>query len=118
MFQERRTNCQPKQRSCMKKLPWFLIRFVLVSVLIQLVSSCCTITSQTSADITPRFHDNAALNAMLHFSSWDYTYPVQPQYTEKGYLQPVGRENIGHALDQLHVRRGTVVVVVGWTYNG
>ena len=58
------------------------------------------------------------MNAVLHFSSWDYTFLVQPQYIEDGYLQQVRRENIRGIFDKLNVRRGTVVVVVGWTYSG
>jgi len=30
----------------------------------------------------------------------------------------VRRDNVGKVLDQMKVQRGTVAVVVGWTYNG
>ena len=64
------------------------------------------------------FHDEAMVNAVLQFSSWDYTFLVRPQYTENGFLQPVRRDNIGQVFDRLNVQRGTAVVLVGWTYNG
>ena len=64
------------------------------------------------------FHDEAMVNAVLQFSSWDYTFLVRPQYTENGFLQQVRRDNIGKVFDQLNVPRGTAAVLIGWTYNG
>ena len=81
------------------------------------VSSCATTTSQVDNG-TPHFRDNSSVNAVLQFSSWDYTFLVRPQYAEGGYLQQVRRENIEKVLEQLKVQRGTVAVVVGWTYKG
>ncbi|HEY2082179.1 MAG TPA: hypothetical protein VGI88_05295 [Verrucomicrobiae bacterium] len=69
-------------------------------------------------DAAARFTDEGSVNAVLQFSSWDYTFLVRPQYTEDGYLQQVQRKNLDGIFDRLHVRRGTAVVVVGWTYNG
>jgi hypothetical protein len=69
-------------------------------------------------DAAPHFMEENSVNAVLQFSSWDYTFLVRPQYLEDGYLQQVQRENLNGIFNQLHVRRGTAVVVVGWTYNG
>ncbi len=65
-----------------------------------------------------RFTEEGSVNAVLQFSSWDYTFLVRPQYTESGYLQQIHRETLNGVLDRMNVRRGTAVVVVGWTYNG
>jgi hypothetical protein len=83
-------------------------------------SSCATSTNTFSQidDGNPHFHDDGSVNAVLQFSSWDYTFLVRPQYAEGGYLQQVRRENIDKVFDRMKIRRGTAVVVVGWTYNG
>ncbi|HWD93152.1 MAG TPA: hypothetical protein VG938_12480 [Verrucomicrobiae bacterium] len=74
--------------------------------------------SMYTDDSAPHFVDDGSVNAVLQFSSWDYTFLVRPQYLEDGYLQQVRRENLNGIFDQLHVQRGMAVVVVGWTYNG
>src|SRR3954464_7863540 len=87
-----------------------------------LSASSCTTTNSNDlpivADSGLRFHDESSVNAVLHFSSWDYTFLVQPKYIENGYLQQVRRDNIRGIFEKLNVRRGTAVVVVGWTYRG
>lgn len=71
-----------------------------------------------TAENSPRFTDEDSVNAVLQFSSWDYTFLVRPQYARDGYLQQVNGRNLAGVLNRLHVRRGTAAVVVGWTYNG
>lgn len=66
----------------------------------------------------PRFHDDAQVNAVLQFSSWDWTFLLRPEYSENGFLQQVHRDSLNQVLDRLNVRRGTAAVVVGWTVNG
>lgn len=65
-----------------------------------------------------RFHDESQVNAVLQFSSWDWTFLVRPEYSRNGFLERVRPESIGQVFDRLNVQRGTAVVVVGWTYNG
>jgi hypothetical protein len=105
----------------MKKL-YLAGKTVLGLALLLLVSSCSTETTtyigQQPTETSPRFRDEASVNAVLRFSSWDYTFLTHPQYTENGFLQQVRRDNIGRILDKLNVRRGTAAVVIGWTYNG
>jgi type IV pilus biogenesis protein CpaD/CtpE len=104
----------------MKKL-YLAGKAVLALALVLSGASCSTtgmkVTLQTD-DGGARFADEGAVNAVLQFSSWDYTFLVRPQYTEDGFLQKVQRENLDGILGRLHVRRGLAVVVVGWTYNG
>ena len=106
----------------MKKLLWFVGKAVLSLSFVLLVSSCSTTQGPVYLGATdnngPVFHDDRSVNAVLQFSSWDYTFLVRPQYSDGGYLQQVRRENIGSVFNQLNVRRGTAVVIVGWTYNG
>jgi len=102
----------------MKKL-YFVGKAVLILSFVLSVSSCSTTSANLqSNDNAPHFHDDASVNAVLQFSSWDYTFLVRPQYSNGGFLQQVRRENIASVFDRLNVRRGTAVVVVGWTYNG
>jgi len=63
----------------------------------------------------PRFHDQSKVNAVLRFSSWDYTFLVKPYYSENGFLQQVRRDDLDRVFDRLNVPRGTAVVMVGWT---
>jgi hypothetical protein len=102
----------------MKKL-YLIGKAVLSLSFVMFVSSCATNTTTSQlADASPQFQDDASVNAVLQFSSWEYTFLTRPQYAEGGYLQQVRRDNIGKVFDQLKVRRGTAVVVVGWTYTG
>jgi hypothetical protein len=103
----------------MKKL-YLVGKAVLGLSFVIFTSSCATSTNTYSQmdDGNPHFRDDGSVNAVLQFSSWDYTFLVRPQYAEGGYLQQVRRENIDRVFDQMKVRRGTVVVVVGWTYKG
>jgi len=108
----------------MKKL--FVVgKAVLCLSFVACVSSCSTLSTasgpygQNAGDpYVPHFTDDSSVNAVLQFSSWDYTFLVRPQYLEGGYLQMVRKDNVGKVLDQMKVRRGTAAVVVGWTYNG
>jgi hypothetical protein len=99
----------------MKKL-YLIGKGVLGLSFVLFLSSCAT--SSKMADNSPRFNDDKSVNAVLQFSSWDYTFLTRPRYAEGGYLNVVRRENIPQALDETKVQRGTAVVTVGWTYNG
>src|SRR5437763_1246260 len=111
----------------MKKL--FVVgKAVLLLSFVVCVSSCSTPTSKpkwvtsygpyseesVTNNSSSHFQDEASVNAVLQFSSWEYTFLIRPQYAEGGYLQQVRRDTIGKVFDQMHVRRGTVAVVVGW----
>jgi len=107
----------------MKKL--FVVGKAVLSLsFVAFMSSCATqqkmvVTQFDTADTTsPRFTEERSVNAVLQFSSWDYTFLTRPQYLEGGYLQQVHRESLNDVFNRLQVRRGTAVVVVGWTYNG
>ena len=106
----------------MKKLYW-IGKVVLTLAFVLSVSSCATNGSKYTVlgnmdESAARFTDEDSVNAVLQFSSWDYTFLVRPQYTQDGYLQQVHRENLNGVFNRMNVRRGTAVVVVGWTYNG
>ncbi len=106
----------------MKKLYW-IGKAVLTLAFVLSVSSCATNGSKYTVlgnmdESAARFTDEDSVNAVLQFSSWDYTFLVRPQYTQDGYLQQVHRENLNGVFNRMNVRRGTAVVVVGWTYNG
>jgi hypothetical protein len=93
-----------------------LIPSLLLGALVTLFATSCTTTRNGVA--VSHFHDDAMVNAVLQFSSWDYTFLVRPRYEENGFLQQVRPENIRQVLNQLNVRRGTAAVVLGWTCNG
>lgn len=97
-----------------------LLTSVLLSAFILLsATSCSTSRSGVSGSLAgSHFHDDAMVNAVLQFSSWDYTFLVRPRYEENGFLQQVRPDNIKQVFDGLNVRRGTAAVVIGWTCNG
>src|SRR5215469_8466050 len=103
----------------MKKL-FLVLKRVLAATVILSLSGCDTYSPQAfSLDNSgPRFHDESQVNAVLQFSSWDWTFLVRPEYSKNGFLERVQPESIGQVFDRLNVQRGTAVVVVGWTYNG
>lgn len=96
------------------KTPRFLAGMVLPMMCLFLAG--CATSRQVGRN-SPRFHDGSKVNAVLRFSSWDYTFLVKPSYSEHGFLQQVGRENLDQVFDRLNVPRGTAVVMVGWTYQ-
>jgi type IV pilus biogenesis protein CpaD/CtpE len=106
----------------MKKL--YLAGKAVLALALVLSSSSCSTTHNgmqvtiDKDDAAPHFTEEGSVNAVLQFSSWDYTFLVRPQYLEDGYLQQVQREKLNGIFDRLQVQRGTAVVVVGWTYNG
>lgn len=63
------------------------------------------------------FREASSASVVLQFSSWEYTFMVQPRYDENGFLQPVPRDGLGRVLDQVHASRDLAVVVIGWTYG-
>jgi hypothetical protein len=63
-----------------------------------------------------RFHEASHVDAVLQFSSWEYTFMVKPRYDEEGFLRQVHCETIGQLFDSYHVGRDMAVVVMGWTY--
>ncbi len=108
----------------MKKLYRFG-KVVLPLAFVLTVSSCSTAVDQSKFTVmgyadpsAAHFTDEDSVNAVLQFSSWEYTFLTRPQYAEDGYLQQVHREDLNGIFNRLNVRRGTAVVVVGWTYNG
>jgi hypothetical protein len=99
----------------------YLVGKAVIGLAFVMVISSCTTTTTTTAnadDGLPHFHDDGSVNAVLQFSSWDYTFLVRPRYADGGYLRVVRRDNVRNVLQQVNVQRGTAVVVVGWTYKG
>jgi hypothetical protein len=93
-------------------------KWILALALILSTASCTTAYYETYDHSGPRFHDDSEVNAVLQFSSWDWTFLLRPRYSDNGFLKQVRPDNISQVLDQMNVRRGTAAVVVGWTYNG
>jgi hypothetical protein len=103
----------------MKKL-LLVLKTALAAAVIISASGCATYSHAFfSADNnSPRFHDESQVNAVLQFSTWDWTFLVRPEYSKDGFLERVRPDSISQVFDRLNVQRGTAVVVVGWTYNG
>lgn len=99
----------------MKKL-YLIGKGVLGLSFMLFISSCAT--GSKMADNSPKFHEDKSVNAVLQFSSWDYTFLTRPRFADGGYLKLVNRGNVVQVLDEMKVQRGTAVVTVGWTYNG
>src|SRR5579871_6041093 len=103
----------------MKKL-FVVLKTVWAVAIVLSVTGCDTYSPQAFSfdDGGPRFHDESKVNAVLQFSSWDWTFLVRPEYSKNGFLERVQPGSINQVFDRMNVRRGTAVVVVGWTYNG
>ena len=99
----------------MKKL-YLIGKAVLGLAFMLFISSCAT--GSKVADNSPKFHEDKSVNAVLQFSSWDYTFLTRPRFADGGYLKLVNRGNVVQVLDEMKVQRGTAVVTIGWTYNG
>jgi hypothetical protein len=64
------------------------------------------------------FRDARSANVVLQFSSWEYTFMLQPRYDDNGFLLQVPRAKVGQVLSQLNVhKRDLAVVVIGWNYD-
>lgn len=101
----------------MKKLSLVLETVLALAVALS-ITGCDTYSPRGFDTSGPRFHDESQVNAVLQFSSWDWTFLVRPEYSKNGFLERVRPDGINQVLDRLNVQRGTAVVVVGWTYNG
>ena len=101
----------------MKKL-YSVGKAVLGLSFVMFISGCTTTSTSQVDNATPHFHDNGSVNAVLQFSSWDYTFLTRPRYADGGYLKVVSRDQVAQALNEMSVQRGTAVVTVGWTYTG
>jgi hypothetical protein len=103
----------------MKKL-FLVLKTSLAFALVLCAAGCVTYSPEYlgSSVGSPRFHDETQVNAVLQFSSWDWTFLVRPEYSRNGFLERVQPDTISQVLDRMNVQRGTAVVVVGWTYNG
>ncbi len=87
----------------------------LLSLTGALLTGCASPTS--SSHTVRHFHEAKAANVVLQFSSWDYTFLLQPRYDDHGFLLQLPREKVGLVFNQLNVqKRDLAVVVIGWNY--
>jgi hypothetical protein len=92
------------------------IKFAVFLPLISLlISGCASTQSSSKAQV---FHEQASVNAVLQFASWDYTFLLQPRYDDNGFLLQVPRGGLAQVLDKVNLRqRDLAVVVVGWNQS-
>jgi hypothetical protein len=90
-------------------------RWVLALALASLVTGCAT--SRPGEPVVHRFREGNQADAVLRFSSWEYTFLVKPFYAEDGYMQQVRPDTLSHVFDQFDTQRDMAVVVVGWQYT-
>ena len=94
----------------------FIKSLALLPLVGVLLSGCASTQSSTHA--SRRFHEAKAANVVLQFSSWEYTFLLQPRYDDNGFLLQVPRGKVGEVLKQMNVQqRDLAVVVVGWNYD-
>lgn len=87
----------------------------LLSLMGALLSGCAS--TPASGHASRHFHEAKAANVVLQFSSWDYTFLLQPRYDDNGFLLQVPREKVGQVFKQMNVqKRDLAVVVIGWNY--
>src|ERR1017187_5912557 len=93
------------------------IKIVVLLPLVCILLSGCASTRK-SAHARPRFREASSANAVLQFSSWEYTFLTRPRYDDHGFLLQVPREKVGQVLEKLNLKkRELAVVVIGWNYN-
>ena len=94
-----------------------IIKSLALLPLVGVLLSGCASTAPSSAHTSRRFHEAKAANVVLQFSSWEYTFLLQPRYDDNGFLLQVPREKVGQVFSSLNVqKRDLAVVVVGWNY--
>lgn len=88
----------------------------MLSVLGLLISGCASTHPATQA--RRQFREARSANVVLQFSSWEYTFLLQPRYDENGFLLQVPRDKVGQVFQRLNVqKRDLAVVVIGWSYT-
>ena len=90
---------------------------VSMGVLVYALAVVCIAGCAASGRKPVRFHEGSRANVVLQFSSWDYTFMVQPRYDEDGFLRPVRRDSLNQVCDDFKVPRDMAVVVIGWSYS-
>ena len=99
----------------MKKL-YFGLRLTLLAVFSLFIAGCAT--TQQSASNVRRFNEARSASVVLRFSSWDYTFLVQPFYCDNGgFLQQLKHDDIRPTVQRLNVSHDMAVVTVGWNYQ-
>ena len=88
----------------------------MLSVLGLLISGCASTRPATQA--RRQFNEARSANVVLQFSSWEYTFLLQPRYDANGFLLQVPRDKVGQVFQRLNVqKRELAVVVIGWSYT-
>lgn len=88
----------------------------MLSVLGLLISGCASTRPATQA--RRQFREAHEANVVLQFSSWEYTFLLQPRYDDNGFLLQVPRDKVGQVFQRLNVqKRELAVVVIGWSYT-
>ena len=88
----------------------------IISALALLLAGCGTTAPTTQA--RRYFHEAKTANAVLQFSSWEYTFLLQPRYDDNGFLLQVPREKVSQVLSRMNVeKRDLAVVLIGWNYS-
>lgn len=78
----------------------------------------CLLISGCATNRPARFHEAKNANAVLQFSSWDYTFLLRPRYDDNGFLLQVPRDHVSEVFNSVNLQqRDLAVVVVGWNRN-
>lgn len=80
-------------------------------------AGCSTPNYYTGAETGARFHDASSANVVLRFTSWDYTFLVQPEFREDGYYRQLRHDDIAPTIKELNVPHDLAVVTVGWGWT-
>lgn len=89
---------------------------ILLAVFSLFLAGCAT--TQQNAFNVHRFNEARSTSVVLRFSSWNYTFMVQPFYSDNsGFLRQLKRDDIRPAVQRLNVPREMAIVTVGWNYQ-
>lgn len=88
-----------------------------LSLLSLFLAGCQAPNYYTGAETGARFHEASSANVVLRFTSWDYTFLVQPEFRENGYYRQLHHDEIAQTIKELNVPHDLAVVTVGWGWN-
>ncbi|MBI3848977.1 MAG: hypothetical protein HY298_01620 [Verrucomicrobia bacterium] len=89
---------------------------ILLSLFGVLLSGCYTPPKQTVYN-GPRFQEEAYVNVVLQFMTWDSILITRPEIRDNGFLQLYSRDNLSPMLTGPQVGHEMAVVMIGWTYQ-
>jgi len=85
----------------------------MLAAIVWFAPACAHAPAQLT-DRTPRFHEDAAADVVLHFYQWDTIHLIRPSSREHGFLPLLNREDVAGQLARAQGGHNLAVVVIGY----